>query len=98
MEEGVELIRQGLFAFQAELGVAYKYVSDTFQEHEKCNLQVIITQSQYVQCECICTLSSADSGLLQLKGALVWDQEEYDYTKDGHCRDVSDSRARNTVT
>lgn len=41
MEEGVEMIRQGLFAFQAELGVAYKFVADTYQEHEKCNLKEI---------------------------------------------------------
>lgn len=41
MEEGVKLIRQGLFAFHVELGVAFKLVADTFQEHEKCNLQIM---------------------------------------------------------
>lgn len=39
--DGVQLLRTGLLAFLVELGVAFKYIADTFQEHEKCNLQVI---------------------------------------------------------
>lgn len=41
MEEGVKLVRQGLFAFHAEIGVAFKYVADTYQEHEKCHLKLM---------------------------------------------------------
>lgn len=41
MSDGVAMIRQGLFGFHVELGVAFKLVADTFQEHEKCNLQVM---------------------------------------------------------
>lgn len=39
MGQGVELIRQGLFAFMVEVGVAYKLILDTYQEHEKCHLK-----------------------------------------------------------
>ena len=41
MPEGVSLVRKGLFGFHVELGVAFKYVADTFHEHEKCNLKVL---------------------------------------------------------
>lgn len=39
MGQGVELIRQGLFALMVEVGVAYKLILDIYQEHEKCNLK-----------------------------------------------------------
>lgn len=39
LEEGVEHLRDGLFAFHMELGVGYKIVSETFFEHEKCDLK-----------------------------------------------------------
>ncbi|XP_055919470.1 glutamate [NMDA] receptor subunit 1-like [Eupeodes corollae] len=45
LEEGVELLREGLFAFHMEIGVGYKVVSETFREDEKCALQEI----QYLQ-------------------------------------------------
>lgn len=38
-------MRNGHFAFHFEVGVGYKIVSETFQEHEKCGLQEI----QYLQ-------------------------------------------------
>ncbi|XP_058123591.1 ionotropic receptor 75a-like [Anopheles ziemanni] len=39
LAEGVEAIRQGHYAFNVELGVCYKLISETFQEEEKCGLQ-----------------------------------------------------------
>jgi hypothetical protein len=45
LTEGVEKIREGLFAFHMELGVGYKIIGQTFQEDEKCGLQEI----QYLQ-------------------------------------------------
>lgn len=39
LEDGVEKVRDGLFAFHMELGVGYKIIGETFQEHEKCGLQ-----------------------------------------------------------
>lgn len=39
LEEGVNKIREGLFAFHMELGAGYKIVSETFFEHEKCTLK-----------------------------------------------------------
>lgn len=41
MEEGVRRVRNGLFAFHAESGSAYKLVQETFQEDEKCGLEEI---------------------------------------------------------
>lgn len=39
LEQGVNKIREGLFAFHMELGAGYKFVSETFFEHEKCTLK-----------------------------------------------------------
>ncbi|PSN49053.1 Ionotropic receptor 75k [Blattella germanica] len=39
--EGIERVRKGFFAFNLELGTAYKVISDTFNEEEKCNLQTM---------------------------------------------------------
>lgn len=39
LEQGVNRIREGLFAFHMELGAGYKFVSETFYEHEKCTLK-----------------------------------------------------------
>lgn len=36
---GVEMVRRGLFAFMVEVGVGYKLIINTYEEHEKCNLQ-----------------------------------------------------------
>ncbi|XP_055603824.1 ionotropic receptor 75a-like [Uranotaenia lowii] len=41
LEKGVERIRQGLYAFNVEVGVCYKLISETYQEDEKCGLQEI---------------------------------------------------------
>lgn len=45
LSDGVQRIRNGLFAFHMELGVGYKILLETFQEDEKCGLQEI----QYLQ-------------------------------------------------
>ncbi|XP_013169443.1 PREDICTED: uncharacterized protein LOC106119113 [Papilio xuthus] len=45
MEDGVQKIRQGLFAFHMETGVGYKFVGKYFEEGEKCGLYEI----QYLQ-------------------------------------------------
>ncbi|XP_068632010.1 ionotropic receptor 75a-like [Battus philenor] len=45
MEDGVEKMRQGLFAFHMEIGVGYKFVGKYFEEGEKCSLYEI----QYLQ-------------------------------------------------
>ncbi|CAD7077218.1 unnamed protein product [Hermetia illucens] len=45
LDEGVNRIRHGLFAFHMELGVGYKIMGETYLEHEKCGLQEI----QYLQ-------------------------------------------------
>uniref|UniRef100_A0A182NHU3 Ionotropic glutamate receptor C-terminal domain-containing protein n=1 Tax=Anopheles dirus TaxID=7168 RepID=A0A182NHU3_9DIPT len=39
LAKGVELLRQGHYAFHVEEGVCYKLISETFQEEEKCGLQ-----------------------------------------------------------
>ena len=41
MSEGIGRIRDGHFAFHMEVGVGYKFVSEIFQEYEKCGLQEI---------------------------------------------------------
>jgi hypothetical protein len=41
LEEGVEKVRKGLFAFHMELGPGYEVISDTFLDEEKCGLQTI---------------------------------------------------------
>ncbi|KAG6457191.1 hypothetical protein O3G_MSEX010159 [Manduca sexta] len=38
MEEGVERIRQGLFAFHMELNPGYRLIQETYREDEKCDL------------------------------------------------------------
>jgi hypothetical protein len=42
LEDGIERTRTSPFAFHLELGPGYKYISDTFLEEEKCNLQAIV--------------------------------------------------------
>ena len=37
-EEGVSLVRKGLFAFIMEESRMYKLIEDTYYEHEKCGL------------------------------------------------------------
>ncbi|XP_053674252.1 glutamate receptor 1-like [Anopheles nili] len=39
LAQGIELVRQGHYAFHVEVGVCYKLISETFQEEEKCGLQ-----------------------------------------------------------
>ncbi|XP_055691097.1 ionotropic receptor 75a-like [Lutzomyia longipalpis] len=41
LEQGIKLLRGGLFAFHMETGVGYKVVTETFFESEKCDLQEI---------------------------------------------------------
>ncbi|XP_049290710.1 uncharacterized protein LOC125767835 [Anopheles funestus] len=41
LAQGVELVRQGHYAFHVEQGVCYKVISETFQEEEKCGLQEV---------------------------------------------------------
>ncbi|XP_026326080.1 probable glutamate receptor [Hyposmocoma kahamanoa] len=38
MEEGIERIRQGLFAFHMEVYPGYRIIQETYQENEKCDL------------------------------------------------------------
>lgn len=38
LEDGVSRLRQGLFAFHAELALGYKLMSETFFEDEKCGI------------------------------------------------------------
>ncbi|XP_055603749.1 ionotropic receptor 75a-like [Uranotaenia lowii] len=45
LEDGIDRIRQGLYAFHVEQGVGYKVMSETYQEDEKCGIQEI----QYLQ-------------------------------------------------
>ncbi|XP_049542811.1 ionotropic receptor 75a-like [Anopheles darlingi] len=45
LDQGIERIRHGLYAFHVEQGVGYKVISETYQEDEKCGLQEI----QYLQ-------------------------------------------------
>lgn len=35
---GMSLMRKGMFAFNVEVGMAYKYMEQSFYEHEKCGL------------------------------------------------------------
>lgn len=41
IEDGVERMRRGYFAFHVEPGCAYKIVQETFEEEEKCGFQEI---------------------------------------------------------
>ncbi|XP_044736672.1 glutamate receptor 1-like [Chrysoperla carnea] len=45
--KGVEKIRNGLFAFYGEPGIVFHYVSKTFEESEKCDLQEIPTPGEF---------------------------------------------------
>ncbi|XP_062533452.1 ionotropic receptor 75a-like, partial [Armigeres subalbatus] len=45
LEQGIDRIRKGLYAFHVEQGVGYKVMSETYQEDEKCGIQEI----QYLQ-------------------------------------------------
>jgi hypothetical protein len=42
VHEGLERVREGLFAYHHELGLGYKTISDTFLEEEKCGLQTVV--------------------------------------------------------
>lgn len=41
LEEGIERVQKGFFAFHVELARGYKVVSDIFHENEKCSLKEI---------------------------------------------------------
>lgn len=41
LEEGVQRVQKGLFAFHSELNSGWQIVQQTFQEEEKCGLQTI---------------------------------------------------------
>ncbi|GLH05543.1 Ionotropic receptor 75a [Gryllus bimaculatus] len=41
LEEGIERVRLGLFAFHSELSSGYNVIQRTFREDEKCGLQTI---------------------------------------------------------
>lgn len=41
IEQGVQKIRDELFAFHGEVGTVYKIIQETFQEDEKCGLTAI---------------------------------------------------------
>lgn len=41
VSDGVNQMRQGFFAFHMEVGIGYKYIKNTFFEHEKCALREI---------------------------------------------------------
>ena len=41
MQEGLDRVRKGYFAFHLELASGYKTISDMFTEEEKCNLQTM---------------------------------------------------------
>lgn len=41
LEEGIQRVQKGFFAFHVELSRGYKVVSDIFQENEKCALKEI---------------------------------------------------------
>lgn len=38
MTYGISMVRKGLYAFHNELGIGFKFVKETFFEHEKCGL------------------------------------------------------------
>ncbi|XP_044741851.1 glutamate receptor U1-like [Chrysoperla carnea] len=40
-DEGLDLVRGGMYAFQIDAGYAYNYISGTFTEQEKCGLDEI---------------------------------------------------------
>ncbi|XP_044736675.1 ionotropic receptor 75a-like, partial [Chrysoperla carnea] len=46
--KGVENIRKGGFAFYAEPGIVFHYISKTFEENEKCDLQEIGTPGEFL--------------------------------------------------
>ncbi|KAG7301257.1 hypothetical protein JYU34_014162 [Plutella xylostella] len=41
MKEGIQKIREGLFAFHMELNPGYRLIQDSYQEDEKCDLKEI---------------------------------------------------------
>ena len=41
IENGIEEVRKGFFAFFIELSAGYRRILQTFHEDEKCNLQEI---------------------------------------------------------
>jgi len=48
LQEGLERVRKGLFAFHYELGIGYKIISDTFLEEEKCGLQTVVCFVEFI--------------------------------------------------
>lgn len=41
MSYGIGMVRKGFYAFHNEVGIGFKYIKDTFLEHEKCGLSTI---------------------------------------------------------
>lgn len=41
LKEGIEKVRQGLFAFHVEVGAGYQLMQETFEEDEKCGINEI---------------------------------------------------------
>jgi glutamate receptor, ionotropic, invertebrate len=67
---GLEKIRKGLFAFNTELGPAYKFIEDTFYEQEKCGL----TEIKFIQVAEVCLALQKKSPykeMLKVKSALA---------------------------
>ena len=47
IEEGIQKMRKGHFAFHVETGSGYKIVQETFEEDEKCDFQEIDYLNQF---------------------------------------------------
>lgn len=41
LEDGIEKVRQGLFAFHVDTAAGYQLIQETYEEDEKCGLQEI---------------------------------------------------------
>lgn len=41
LEEGIQRVRKGLFAFHVEFGAGYQVIQETFEEDEKCGIHEI---------------------------------------------------------
>ncbi|XP_012270313.1 glutamate receptor ionotropic, delta-2 [Orussus abietinus] len=92
MEEGINRIRQGLFAFHIEFGPGYMVVQDTFQEDEKCGFQemdymnviypllAVQYQSPYLEIIKIQAFKVRENGLQQREMSRL-------YTKRPECHD-----------
>jgi hypothetical protein len=49
LEEGLQRVRDGRFAFHAELGPAYQIISDTFLDEQKCGLETMNFLTEFVE-------------------------------------------------